>query len=161
MGKWASKWLEMRSQIHRFYKIMRGGGGFNPLSYSPPPLPRGFCRSVQDFSFQCPPATTSLGPALIGRRLTPSRVIRVITLSLLSRISKLLPKISGGRSHFSLKFWASLNPVYTYICYYQIAAFQKAGTCLDAQQSMAKQPIKGCVSNQNRTCGKTVSEKSE
>ena len=42
--------------------------------------------------------------------LTPSRVIRLITLSLLSRISKLLPKISGGRSHFSLKFWASLNP---------------------------------------------------
>ena len=46
----------------------------------------------------------------IDRPLTPSRVIRVITLSLLSRISKLLPKISGGRSHFSLKFWASLNP---------------------------------------------------
>ena len=51
--------------------------------------------------------------------------------------------------------------VYTYICYYPIATFQKAGTCLDAQQSMAKQPIKGCVSNQNRTCGKSVSEKSE
>ena len=46
----------------------------------------------------------------IDRPLTPSRVIRVITLSLLSRISKLPPKISGGRSHFSLKFWASLNP---------------------------------------------------
>ena len=47
------------------------------------------------------------------------------------------------------------------ICYTPIATFQKAGTCLDAQQSMAKQPIKGCVSNQSRTCGKSVSEKSE
>ena len=47
------------------------------------------------------------------------------------------------------------------ICYTPIATFQKAGTCLDAQQSMAKQPIKGCVSNQNCTCGKSVSEKSE
>ena len=45
MKKWASKWLEMRSQIHRFYKIFRGPGeapaplikgGFIPLSYSPP-----------------------------------------------------------------------------------------------------------------------------
>ena len=51
--------------------------------------------------------------------------------------------------------------LYTYICYYPIATFQKAGTCLDAQQSMAKQPIKGCVSNHNRTCGKSVSKKSE
>ena len=33
--------------------------------------------------------------------------------------------------------------------------------CLEAQQSMAKQPIKGCVSNHSRTCGKSVSEKSE
>ena len=55
----------------------------------------------------------------------------------------------------------ALSELYTYICYYPIATFQKAGTCLDAQQSMAKQPIKGCVSNQNRTCGKSVSEKSE
>ena len=47
------------------------------------------------------------------------------------------------------------------ICYTPIATFQKAGTCLDAQQSMAKQPIKGCMSNQNRTCGKSVSEKSD
>ena len=47
------------------------------------------------------------------------------------------------------------------ICYTPIATFQKAGTCLDAQQSMAKQPIKGCVSNHSRTCGKSVSEKSE
>ena len=46
----------------------------------------------------------------IDRPLTPFRVIRVISLSLLPKISKLLPKISGGRSHFSLKFWASLNP---------------------------------------------------
>ena len=29
------------------------------------------------------------------------------------------------------------------VCYTPIATFQKAGTCLDAQQSMAKQPIKG------------------
>ena len=42
-----------------------------------------------------------------------------------------------------------------------IATFQKAGTCLEAQQSMAKQPIKGCVSNHSRTCGESVSEKSE
>ena len=46
------------------------------------------------------------------------------------------------------------------ISYTPIATFQKAGTCLDAQQSMAKQPIKGCVSNHSRTCGKSVSEKS-
>ena len=51
-----------------------------------------------------------------------------------------------------------LSLLYTYICYYPIATFQKAGTCLDAQQSMAKQPIKGCVSNQNRTCEKSVSK---
>ena len=44
------------------------------------------------------------------------------------------------------------------ICYTPIATCQKAGTCLDAQQSMAKQPIKGCVSNQSRTCGKSVSK---
>ena len=29
---------------------------------------------------------------------------------LLSRFSKLLPTFPGGRSHFSLKFWASLDP---------------------------------------------------
>ena len=34
-------------------------------------------------------------------------------------------------------------------------------TCLDAQQSMAKQPINGCVSNHSRMWGKSVSEKSE
>ena len=51
--------------------------------------------------------------------------------------------------------------LYTYLCYYPIATFQKAGTCLDAQQRMAKQPIKGCVSYHNRTCGKSVREKSE
>ena len=55
----------------------------------------------------------------------------------------------------------ALSLLYTYISYYPIATFQKAGTCLDAQKSMAKQPIKGCVSNQNRTCGKSVSEKLE
>ena len=52
----------------------------------------------------------------------------------------------------------ALSLLHTYICYYPIATFQKAGTCLDAQQSMAKQPIKGCVSNHSRTCGKSVSE---
>ena len=41
---------------------------------------------------------------------------------------------------------------------YPIATFQKAGTCLDAQQSMAKQPIKSCVSNQSRTCGKACAK---
>ena len=51
--------------------------------------------------------------------------------------------------------------LHTYDCYTPIATFQKAGTCLDAQQSMAKQPIKDCVSNQSCTCGKSVSEKSE
>ena len=55
----------------------------------------------------------------------------------------------------------ALSLLYTYLCYVPIATFQKAGTCLNAQQSMAKQPIKGCVSNHNRTCGKSVSEKSE
>ena len=55
----------------------------------------------------------------------------------------------------------ALSLLHIMICYTPIATFQKAGTCLDAQQSMAKQPIKGCVSNQNRMCGKSVSEKSE
>ena len=43
-----------------------------------------------------------------------------------------------------LSILMALSLLYTYICYYPIATFQKAGTCLDAQQSMAKQPIKGC-----------------
>ena len=47
------------------------------------------------------------------------------------------------------------------ICYTPIATFQKAGTCLDDKHSMAKQPIKDCVSNHSCTCGKSVSEKSE
>ena len=51
--------------------------------------------------------------------------------------------------------------LHTYICYTLLLPFQKAGTCLDAQQSMAKQPINGCVSNHSHTCGKSVSEKSE
>ena len=51
--------------------------------------------------------------------------------------------------------------LHTYILLTPTATFQKAGTCLEAQQSMAKQPIKGCVSNHSRTCGKSVSEKSE
>ena len=57
------------------------------------------------------------------------------------------------------KILMALSLLYIYICYYPIATFQKAGTCLDAQQSMAKQTIKGCVSNHNRTCGKSVSKK--
>ena len=55
----------------------------------------------------------------------------------------------------------ALSLLHTYICYSPIATFQNAGTCLDAQQSMAKQPINGCVSNHSRACGKSVSEKSE
>ena len=51
--------------------------------------------------------------------------------------------------------------LHTYICYTLLLPFQKAGTCLDAQQSMAKQPINDCVSNHSPTCGKSVSEKSE
>ena len=49
----------------------------------------------------------------------------------------------------------------TYICYTLLLHFQKACTCLDAQQSMAKQPINGCVSNHSCMCGKSMSEKSE
>ena len=55
----------------------------------------------------------------------------------------------------------ALSLLHTYILLTPTATFQKAGTCLEAQQSMAKQPIKGCVSNHSRTCGKSVSEKSE
>ena len=55
----------------------------------------------------------------------------------------------------------ALYLLHTYILLCTIATFQKAGTCLEAQQSMAKQPIKGCVSNHSRTCGESVSEKSE
>ena len=55
----------------------------------------------------------------------------------------------------------ALYLLHTYILLHTIATFQKAGTCLEAQQSMAKQPIKGCVSNHSRTCGESVSEKSE
>ena len=50
-------------------------------------------------------------------------------------------------------FNGALLTVYLYKLY-PIATFQKAGTCLDVHQSMAKQPIKSCVSNQSRTCGK-------
>ena len=57
----------------------------------------------------------------------------------------------------SANFNGALLTAYLYLLY-PIATFQKAGTCLDAQQSMAKQPIKGCVSNHSRTCGKSVSE---
>ena len=62
--------------------------------------------------------------------------------------------------HDILHFNGALLTVYLYMLN-PIATFQKAGTCLDAQQSMAKQPIKGFMSNQNRMCGKSVSEKSE
>ena len=50
-------------------------------------------------------------------------------------------------------FNGALLTVYLYMLY-PIATFQKAGTCLDVHQSMAKQPIKSCVSNQSRTCRK-------
>ena len=60
----------------------------------------------------------------------------------------------------NVRFNGALLTAYLY-CYTPIATFQKAGTCLDAQQSVAKQPIKGCVSNHSRTCGKSMSEKSE
>ena len=86
-------------------------------------------------------------------------------LSALVRLNKIDVKCCehSSASIFDRIFFIlmALSLLYAYICYYPIATFQKAGTCLDAQQSMAKQPIKGCVSNQNRTCGKSVSEKSE
>ena len=57
-------------------------------------------------------------------------------------------------------FNGALLTVYLYLLTPN-ATFQKAGTCLDAQLSMGKQPIKGCVSNHSRKCGKSVSENSE
>ena len=60
MVKWASKWLGMYSQRHRFLKFFWGSYPQTPLqredyplSYSPPA--RGLRRSVQAFDFQCPP----------------------------------------------------------------------------------------------------------
>ena len=55
----------------------------------------------------------------------------------------------------------ALSLLHTYIGYTLIATLSKKWTRLDAQQSMAKQPINGYVSNHSRTCGKSVSEKSE
>ena len=72
----------------------------------------------------------------------------------------LLAHVSGGFSRGTPVLMA-LYLLHTYILLHTIATFQKAGTCLEAQQSMAKQPIKGCVSNHSRTCGESVSEKSE
>ena len=61
MGKWASKWLEMRSQIHRFYKIFRGRspgshneGGFNPPLILSPPL-AAFAARFKTSAFSAPP----------------------------------------------------------------------------------------------------------
>ena len=54
---------------------------------------------------------------------------------------------------YTRSFNGALLTVYLYMLY-PIATFQKAGTCLDDHQSMAKQPIKSCVSNQSCTCGK-------
>ena len=71
--------------------------------------------------------------------------------SLLKRIFLMISKISFNKRYL----------LHTYICLTLLLPFQKAGTCLDAQQRMAKQPISGCVSNHSRTCGKSVSEKSE
>ena len=66
----------------------------------------------------------------------------------------------GNALSVCINFNGALLTVYLYLLTPN-ATFQKAGTCLDAQQSMAKQPIKGCVSNHNRTCGKSVRENSE
>ena len=49
--------------------------------------------------------------------------------------------------------------LHTYILLTPSATFQKAGTCLEAQQSISKQPIKGCVSNHSCTCGKKCERK--
>ena len=72
MEKWASKWLEMRSQIHRFYKIFRGRppgppnerGGQPPSHTHPPPPVAAFAARFKTSAFSDPPPTTSLGPAL-------------------------------------------------------------------------------------------------
>ena len=58
-----------------------------------------------------------------------------------------------------VNFNGALLTAYLYILLTPTDTFQKAGTCLDAQQSMAKQPIKGCVSNHSRTCGKKCERK--
>ena len=74
--------------------------------------------------------------------------------------------LSAGTSNvmttsMTTAFLMALYLLHTYILLCTIATFQKAGTCLEAQQSMAKQPIKGCVSNHSRTCGESVSEKNQ
>ena len=90
----------------------------------------------------------------------------------IKKIKTSLNRITNrNNAHFSSKQYEIFNIckisfnkrylLHTYILLCTIATFQKAGTCLEAQQSMAKQPIKGCVSNHSRTCGKSVSEKSE
>ena len=52
MEKWASKWLEMHSQRHRF-SFFFPEEVQPPLSYSSPT--RGLRQSVQNFGFQPPP----------------------------------------------------------------------------------------------------------
>ena len=80
MEKWASKWLEMRSQIHRF---KRGGEPprnppnerrFKPPLILSPPL-AAFAARYKPSAFSVPPATTSLGPALEKLTLGKSEIL--------------------------------------------------------------------------------------
>ena len=72
MEKSASKWLEMRSQIHRFSKHSRGGPRPPKMrratpSHTPPPPIVVFASPFKTSVFTPPPpspATTSLGLAL-------------------------------------------------------------------------------------------------
>ena len=57
MEKWASKWLDMHSQIHK-------EGGLTPSHTLPRPL-TAFAARFKTSAFSAPPpATISLGPAL-------------------------------------------------------------------------------------------------
>ena len=104
---------------------------------------------------------------LIATELRPLIDIRIELLLNISKMNKqiktkfcihiIIDKIYAIVNHC---FNGALLTVYLYLLTPN-ATFQKAGTCLDAQQSMAKQPIKGCVSNHSRTCRKSVSENSE
>ena len=91
-------------------------------------------------------------------------VLKVKVISL-PYIFKVLYVLCFTGPRYQVSVYRTIGPLVVLMAlltfYYPFATFQKAGTCLDAQQSIAKQPIKGCVSNQNRTSGKSVSEKSE
>ena len=79
MVKWASKWIEMRSQINRFLKFSGEASGQPPnergdLTSSHTPLAlAAFAARFKTSAFSAPPpATTSLGPALYrGITVTP------------------------------------------------------------------------------------------